>query len=86
MTVGGIEGQVITPEGTPVQGLKVELTNAITGFHADTVTGDDGTFRFQNVPFNPYLIHAEPHGYQPVFQQVELRTAVPLALRIQVSP
>jgi hypothetical protein len=86
MTVGGIEGQVITPEGTPVQGLKVELTNAITGFHADTVTGDDGTFRFQNVPFNPYLIHAEPHGYQPVFQQVELRTAVPLALKIQVSP
>jgi hypothetical protein len=83
---GTIDGQLLNPDGTPVQGLKVELTNALTGFHAEIVTAADGSFRFQNVPFNPYLIHAEPMGYQPVFQSVELRTSVPLAIKIQLSP
>ena len=83
---GTIEGQIVDPDGKPEGGLKVELTNAITGFHAETNTDTDGTFRFQNVPFNPYLIHAEAKGYQPIFQQVELRSAVPLALKIQLAP
>lgn len=80
---GTVHGVVLDPDKRPVPGASVELRNDITGFDANSVTGDDGTFRFYNVPYNPYELHVELQGFQTVHQPVEVRSA--LAVEVNVS-
>src|ERR1700682_2077440 len=51
---GSIEGVVKDSSGGVVAGAKVEINFPVTGYQRETTTGSDGTFRFSNVPFNPY--------------------------------
>ena len=57
--------------------VPVQLRNDITGFRADAVTAADGTFQFFNVPFNPYELHVEAQGFQPVHRAVDVRSSTP---------
>jgi len=54
---GSIEGVVKDESGGVVAGAKVEIANPVSGFRREMTAGSDGSFRFANVPFNPY-----PHG------------------------
>ncbi|HUL78396.1 MAG TPA: carboxypeptidase-like regulatory domain-containing protein, partial [Vicinamibacteria bacterium] len=67
---GSIRGHVLGPDGRAVPGATVKLRNDITGFEAETTTGADGAYQFFNVPFNPYEIHAELQGFEPVHRPV----------------
>ncbi len=51
---GSIEGVVKDPSGSVIPNAKVEISNPVSGFHRQAITEGDGTFRFTNVPFNPY--------------------------------
>ena len=51
---GSIEGVVKDQSGASVPGAKVEISNPVSSFHRETTTDADGSFRFTNVPFNPY--------------------------------
>ncbi len=51
---GSIQGTVTDPSGGAIVGAKVEIVNVVSGYTRSTATGGDGTFRFANVPFNPY--------------------------------
>lgn len=74
---GSIRGILRGPDGKPMPSVPIHLRNDITGFHADTKSGVDGTFQFFAVPFNPYEIHVELEGYRPIHQSIDVRTAVP---------
>ncbi len=50
--VGGVDGQVLAADGTPVSGAGVDL-EIRSGLHDDleqTISGADGSFAFENVP------------------------------------
>jgi hypothetical protein len=79
---GSMEGVVKDPSGGVVVGAKVEINNPVTGFRRDTTTADDGTFRFTNVPFNPYHLAVTAQGFTSYSQDVEVRSTVPVTLAL----
>ena len=51
---GSIEGTAKDPSGAAVANATVEISNPVSSFERSVTTGADGSFRFTNVPFNPY--------------------------------
>ena len=60
---GTVRGTVVGPDGKPLAAVLLILRNRISGFNAETTTGRDGSFRFFNVPFNPYELHIDTQGF-----------------------
>jgi hypothetical protein len=82
---GSIEGTVKDPSGASVPGAKVEITNPVSGFHREEITGTDGSFRFVNVPFNPYHMVVTANGFNTFVQDVDLRSTVPFTSQIALQ-
>lgn len=82
---GSIEGVVKDPSGGVVVGATVEIANPVSGFQRETTSGSDGTFRFANVPFNPYHMTVTAPGFGAYTQDVDVRSTVPTALQIALK-
>ncbi len=80
---GSIEGTVLDPSGKTVANATVEITNVVSGLARTTNTAKDGSFRFTNVPFNPYHLSVSASGFAPASQDVEVRSAV--ATKVDIS-
>jgi hypothetical protein len=87
-TAGSVVGRVMGPDDRPMAGVPLVLRNDITGFSAIAVTGRDGSFKFFNVPFNPYELHVEVQGFKTVHQHIEVRSivAVNVPVRLELAP
>ena len=79
---GSIEGVVKDSSGGVVAGAKVEISFPVTGYQRETTTGSDGTFRFSNVPFNPYHLVVTAPGFASYTQDVDVRSSVPTSIQI----
>src|SRR5215469_15351667 len=82
---GSIEGVVKDQSGGVVANATVELTYAVTGLTRTTATDSSGSFRFTNVPFNPYHMTVAASGFATQAQDVEVRSSVPITLEINVK-
>jgi hypothetical protein len=84
---GTVTGTVVDSSKAVLKGAVVTLRNPVTGFEHSTVTDETGSFRFTNVPENPYELTATFPGFNAASQQVEVRSSVPvnLAVELQVS-
>src|ERR1700736_6691031 len=82
---GSIEGVIKDQSGASVANAKVEIANSVSGFQRSTVTGPDGSFRFTNVPFNPYHMVVTAEGLAPYTQDVEVRSTVPTNAQISLK-
>jgi hypothetical protein len=82
---GSIEGVVKDPSGSSVAGATVEITYAVSGFHRVATTGTDGSFRFTNVPFNPYHMVVTATGFSSFTQDVEVRSTVPTSVQVALK-
>ncbi len=82
---GSIEGVVKDPSGGSVAGATVEISYSVSGFHRQAATDADGSFTFTNVPFNPYHLTVTAPGFAPFTQDVDVRSAVPVALQISLK-
>jgi len=82
---GSIRGKVTDPNGSVMPGIVLQLRNDITGFKAEATTVGDGTFQFFNVPFNPYELHVEASGFQPVHRAIDVRSAVTLVVDVALK-
>ena len=79
---GSIEGTVKDPSGAVVVGATVEITNPVTGFERQATTGSDGSFRIENIPFNPYHVTVNAAGFAVYSLDVDVRSTVPMSLSI----
>ncbi|HKP86902.1 MAG TPA: TonB-dependent receptor [Blastocatellia bacterium] len=84
-TVGSIQGQVNDPSGAAVGGAIVLLSNSITNYKVSAKTDDSGTFRFLGVPYNTYKLTVEAADFQPAEQTVDVHTAVPSQVSVQLA-
>jgi len=74
---GSIEGVVKDPSGAAVVNATVEITNPVTGYTRIATTSPEGTFRFSNVPFNPYHMTVTANGFASYSYDAEVRSTVP---------
>jgi hypothetical protein len=79
---GTIRGTVLDPSGAVVNGAQVEIQNPVSGYDKSMTTDSSGSFAFPNLPFNPYHLTVTMSGFAPYTQDVEVRTSVPLDLKI----
>ena len=79
---GSIEGTAKDPSGAVVAKATVEISNPVSGYSRTTTTGDDGRFRFTNVPFNPYHLSVTATGFAPYNTDVDVRSTVPTTVEI----
>ena len=80
-----LSGVVSDPTGAVVPGAKVEIHNPVSQFSRSTTTDSAGRFSFPNIPFNPYHLSVTVTGFAPYAQDVDVHSAVPLALKITVQ-
>jgi hypothetical protein len=82
---GSIEGVVKDPSGAVVANATVEITYSVSGFDRKTTTDPDGSFRFTNVPFNPYHMVVTAAGFAVFSQDVDVRSAVPMSVPVALK-
>src|SRR5258708_15721899 len=82
---GSIEGVVKDATGGAIASAKIEISNPVTGYRRETVTGSDGSFRFTNVPFNPYHLVVTADGFASYTQDADVRSTVPTAMQISLK-
>jgi Carboxypeptidase regulatory-like domain/TonB-dependent Receptor Plug Domain len=82
---GSVEGTVKDPSGAAVTNATVEISNPVSSFERAVTTGADGSFRFTNVPFNPYHMVVTAEGFAGYTQDVEVRSTVPTGVQIELK-
>jgi Carboxypeptidase regulatory-like domain len=82
---GTVQGTVTDPSGAVVPGAAVTITNVITGYTAETKTAGDGSFRFNNLPPNPYRVDVHTEKFAPSTQRVEVSGAIPVQVAVKLN-
>jgi hypothetical protein len=80
-----VAGTVLDPTGAVVNGATVQIENPVSGFTRSTTTDATGKFTLPNVPFNPYHMTIRGKGFSPYVQDVELRSSVPVNMKISLA-
>ncbi|MGH9864943.1 MAG: carboxypeptidase regulatory-like domain-containing protein, partial [Candidatus Acidiferrales bacterium] len=80
-----ISGTVTDSSGGVVPGAIVSIHDPVSGFEKSATTDKTGAFSFPNVPFNPYHLSVTAKGFAPYTQDVEVRSSVPLEVKISLS-
>lgn len=82
LSSGTIRGSVLDPSGAVIRAATVEIRNPVTGYSRMVQTDDQGNFELEGVPYNPYHLSVAAPGFTPYQQDVDVRTAVPIDLKI----
>jgi hypothetical protein len=80
-----IQGTVTDPSGAVVTNASVMIHNPVSGYERTVTTDATGSFTFANVPFNPYHLSVNAAGFGPYAQDVDLRSSVPVELKISLT-
>src|ERR1700722_12152301 len=81
---GSILGVVRDPSQAVVKGAKVTVTNTETNLSLQTVTADDGSYRFLALPVGNYKVNVTTAGFQQ-FNATDIVLKVNDELRVDVS-
>lgn len=79
---GTVEVTVADPSGAAIPGATVVLEYRVTGFQRTATADQTGVARITGVPFNPYHVSISSPGFQKAQQDVMVRTALPIQMRV----
>ena len=82
---GTVQGTVKDPTGAVMVAATVTIANPVSGFRRETTTDQMGRFVFRNLPPNPYHVAASAQGFETLGQDVDVRSAVPINLDLNVK-
>ena len=82
---GNVTGTVTDPSGAVVAGATVTIHNPVSQYERSATTDSSGNFNFPNVPFNPYHLSVTAPGFGPYAQDIDVRSSVPLAVKINLT-
>ncbi|MFZ0794447.1 MAG: carboxypeptidase-like regulatory domain-containing protein, partial [Candidatus Korobacteraceae bacterium] len=80
-----INGTVADQSGAVVPGATVVIHNPVSQYTRTTTTDSTGKFTFSNVPINPYHMTVNIAGFAPYAQDVDVRSAVPMDLKVTLQ-
>jgi len=81
---GSILGVVRDPSSAVVKGAQVRVTNTQTNFSQQTITADDGSYRFLALPVGNYTVNVTFAGFQQ-FNATDIVLKVNDELRIDIA-
>jgi hypothetical protein len=82
---GTVRGTVLDPSSAAIAGATVEIRNPVSHYDQTTKTDTQGNFAFNNVPYNNYHLTATVAGFQAAEQDVDVRSAVPLEVKLSLK-
>lgn len=82
---GTIQGNVSDPSGAVVAGATVTIRNPVSGYTQSATTTADGSFRFNNIPPNPYHLEVTASGFAAFAQDVNVRNAIPVQVKASLA-
>ena len=82
---GTVQGTVKDPTGGVMQAVEVRISNPVSGFTRTTTTDAAGKYVFSNLPPNPYHITVQAQGFQTLERDVDVRTAVPITVDLNLA-
>jgi hypothetical protein len=82
---GAVRGSVLDPSGAIIKGATVEIQNVVSQYNRSTQTDSQGSFEFDNVPFNNYHVVASATNFQSVRQDLNIRSSVPMELKMTLK-
>jgi hypothetical protein len=82
---GTVRGVVLDPSGAVIAKANVEIQNPVAQYTQTVRTDDQGSFQLSNLPFNNYHLVAVSHGFQAAVEDVDVRSSVPVALKISLK-
>src|ERR1700759_1651387 len=81
---GSVLGVVHDPSQAVMKGVHLRITNVQTNLSQETVSGDDGTYRFLALPVGTYSLNATLPGFQQ-FTTTDIVVKVNDELRVDVA-
>ncbi len=81
---GGLRLKVVDPAGLGLQ-TSVELVSEANHFRQTYVTDEAGTLAARNLPFGIYRVDVKRPGFALYQSVVEIRSAISVELRVQLS-
>jgi hypothetical protein len=85
LNAGTVEGVVTDQNKAVVPNATVTVANSVTGYTRTVNTGNDGVFRFDNIPFNNYVFSATAPGFSGVHGSWNIRSSVPMTVSILLA-
>ena len=82
---GTVQGSVLDPSGASIVGAVVTIENPVSHYSHSSVSDSQGKFEFKNVPYNNYHLSAVAAGFQAGAQDINVRSAVPLELTVNLA-
>ena len=82
---GTVQGTVKDPTGGVMQAVEVRISNPVSGFARTTTTDAAGKYVFGNLSPNPYHITVQAQGFQMLERDVDVRTAVPITVDLNLA-
>src|SRR5262245_60246289 len=83
----GISGTVLDQEGAFVVGAHVTVKNIATGQTSEIRTGDNGTYKIQNLPSATYEVKIEADGFaQAVVENISVRIGQTPTITVSLKP
>jgi hypothetical protein len=82
---GTIRGTVLDQSGAAIVGAIVEIQNPVSHYDRSAQTDAQGNFAFDNIPYNPYHLSVTASNFQTGAQDVDVRSAIPIALKISLQ-
>jgi hypothetical protein len=82
---GTVQGTVKDPTGGVMQAVEVRISNPVSGFARTTTTDAAGKYVFSNLSPNPYHITVQAQGFQTLERDVDVRTAVPITVDLNLA-
>jgi hypothetical protein len=82
---GSVSGTVLDPSGAVVPDATVEIHNPVSQFSRSATTDKTGYFNLPNIPFNPYHMTVSAAGFAESTQDVDIRSAVPITLKVNLT-
>ncbi|MGC2400233.1 MAG: TonB-dependent receptor [Acidobacteriaceae bacterium] len=82
---GSLSGTVTDPSGAVVPGATITIANPVSGYSRTATTDSAGSFRFTNLPFNPYHLIVSASGFGSTAQDADVRSVVPINISIALQ-
>ena len=81
---GTLRGSVVDPSGAVIAGAAVTIENPVSHYSRSANSDTQGKFEFDNLPYNNYLLSSAATGFQTASQEVNIRSAVPMELKVSM--